>query len=181
MKLLEEHGTRLSLAVRLADPPAAPQGAAGQTRVAIQGARRKPLVHRRGYWLFLDVPPGPRTLSWETERYQDGQQTVNADSVPALAPVVNVQLAAPLPVSITLASLTRGHIGKPYQAQISRNGGKAPFRFAATGLPAGLSVNRVTGMVAGTPTVKGTSQVTVSVTDNNATHDEKTYRLAIVA
>jgi hypothetical protein len=181
MKLLEEHGTRLSLAVRLADPPAAPQEPVGEIRMAIQGARRKPLVHRKGYWLFVDLPPGPRTLSWETDHYQDGQQTVDAASVPALAPVVKVALAAPSPVSITLVSLTRGHVGKPYQRQISTNGGKRPFRFTATGLPAGLFLDRVTGMIAGTPTAKGTSQVTLSVTDNNATRDEKTYRLAIVA
>ena len=37
--------------------------------------------------------------------------------------------------------------------------------YAATGLPAGLSINSSTGLISGTPTTGGTSTVTVTVTD----------------
>ena len=179
MKPLEENRTRLSLAIRLVGPGAAPQGPVGQVRLAIQGARGKPLVHRSGYWLFLNVPPGQQTLSWESEHYQDGQQSVNVSSVPARAPIVEVPLTAPSPVSITLASLTRGHVGKPYQKPISKSGGKAPFKFEAAGLPAGLSINRVTGTIAGTPTAKGTRQITVKVTDKDLASDSGTTTVTV--
>ena len=40
--------------------------------------------------------------------------------------------------------------------------------YAATGLPAGLSIAASTGAITGTPTTSGTSNVTVTVTDNGS-------------
>ncbi|WFB07306.1 M4 family metallopeptidase [Streptomyces sp. LX-29] len=40
------------------------------------------------------------------------------------------------------------------------------LRYAATGLPAGLSINASTGLISGTPTTTGTSTVSVTVTDS---------------
>ncbi|WP_327292998.1 discoidin domain-containing protein [Streptomyces sp. NBC_01198] len=39
------------------------------------------------------------------------------------------------------------------------------FTYSATGLPAGLSVNAASGLISGTPTAAGTSNVTVTATD----------------
>jgi hypothetical protein len=40
------------------------------------------------------------------------------------------------------------------------------LRYAATGLPAGLSINTTSGVISGTPTAAGTSSVTVTATDS---------------
>ncbi|MFF0414361.1 putative Ig domain-containing protein [Kitasatospora sp. NPDC004745] len=50
--------------------------------------------------------------------------------------------------------------------QINASGGTAPLSYGATGLPAGLSINASTGLISGTATAAGTSNVTVTVTDS---------------
>lgn len=54
-------------------------------------------------------------------------------------------------------------------------GGTAPFTWAATGLPAGLSLATTTGVVSGTPTTPGTSSVTVTVTDSSGATASRTF------
>jgi hypothetical protein len=70
--------------------------------------------------------------------------------------------AAPVITSPTTAS---GMMGGGYSYQITAT--NAPTRYAATGLPAGLSVNTGSGMISGTPTAVGTS--TASLSAANAT------------
>ncbi|MEE1754458.1 M4 family metallopeptidase [Streptomyces sp. SP18CS02] len=57
-------------------------------------------------------------------------------------------------------------LGKPVGLQVraaSTNAG--PLVHTAAGLPAGLSIDRSTGLISGTPTAEATNQVTVKVTD----------------
>ncbi|WP_165449374.1 putative Ig domain-containing protein [Krasilnikovia cinnamomea] len=44
-------------------------------------------------------------------------------------------------------------------------GGATPYAWSATGLPAGLTINTVTGAMTGTPTTAGTSTTKITVTD----------------
>jgi Zn-dependent metalloprotease len=59
-------------------------------------------------------------------------------------------------------------IGTAVSLPNSASGGTAPYTWAATGLPAGLSISSSTGTISGTPTTAGTSNVTVTATDSAA-------------
>jgi hypothetical protein len=49
---------------------------------------------------------------------------------------------------------------------IMASGGIPPYSFSAVGLPTGVTINAVTGIISGTPTVFGNFTATVTVTDN---------------
>ena len=93
MIFLEETVTRLSLAVIFNDAGdpglKIPQE---EVSLAITGNLQKPIFHRSGHWLFLDLPAGSVDLSWKSLTYEDGTQTVDLDALPALAPVVPIPL-----------------------------------------------------------------------------------------
>lgn len=72
--------------------------------------------------------------------------------------------AAPLIYGAASAS---GVVGQAFSYQIVAT--NTPTSFAATGLPAGLSVNAATGLVSGTPTTAGSATVGLSATNASGT------------
>ena len=82
-------------------------------------------------------------------------------TVTVAAPAVSTPPAAPVVTTTTLPGAT---VGFGYAAQLAAGGGLAPLTWAATSLPAGLSVSP-TGAISGTPTTALTSTVTVTATD----------------
>jgi hypothetical protein len=73
------------------------------------------------------------------------------------------------PVVVTPSPLPAGTEGVSYSVQLSASGGAgAPYTFAASGLPAGLTCT-VDGLVGGTPTVAGTFEFELDVTDKSGT------------
>jgi uncharacterized repeat protein (TIGR01451 family) len=69
------------------------------------------------------------------------------------------------PVLGTL-SLPGGAVGAAYSYTPSATGGTAPYTWSTTGtLPAGLTINSMTGVLSGVPTAAGTSNFSVVVTD----------------
>ena len=64
-------------------------------------------------------------------------------------------------------SLGSGTVAADYTGSASATGGTAPYRFTATGLPAGLTMDPANGAVTGKPTASGSSPVNVTVTDQS--------------
>ena len=98
-------------------------------------------------------------------------QVLSFTTVAPVAPVVT-------PLSVTTATLPGGTVGKSYSATLAATGGTAPYKWSiiSGSLPAGLTLNRTTGVISGTPNwwaANCTARITVEVTDSasaTATH-----------
>jgi len=77
---------------------------------------------------------------------------------------ITVTLPAP---TITSSNTASGTVASPFSYQITASG--VPTAFNATGLPAGLSVNTMTGLISGTPTANGVTNAMISATNATGT------------
>lgn len=77
-----------------------------------------------------------------------------------------VYIVPPVP-TITSANTASATHSVPFSFSITAS--ESPTSYAATGLPSGLSVNTVTGLISGTPVAAGTSVVSVSATNAGGT------------
>ena len=83
-------------------------------------------------------------------------------------------------LSITTTSLPNGSLNEAYgPTTLQAQGGTSPYTWSATGLPAGLGLNA--GVLGGAPSVGGSFNVTITVTDSSAppVTVSKTYALSI--
>jgi FtsP/CotA-like multicopper oxidase with cupredoxin domain len=71
-------------------------------------------------------------------------------------------------ISIITPSLRAGFVGLFYTTTLVTNGGVAPFTWSISvgALPAGLTLNSTSGVISGSPTVRGTFAFTVRATDS---------------
>ena len=76
---------------------------------------------------------------------------------------LTITVSAP-PLSITTGSLPTGTVRTAYSATLVASGGTGAVSWAASGLPAGLTINSLTGTISGTPTASGTFPVTLTAT-----------------
>jgi len=95
------------------------------------------------------------TLNWTT-----------ADGTARKVPVLALGPAAVPPV-INSALTASGTAGSSFSYQITAT--NSPTSYNATGLPSGLSVNTGTGVISGTPTSAGVSNITISATNADGT------------
>ena len=95
-----------------------------------------------------------------------GTTQIHASGVNIAEVVMNLTIGSGSPLSVTTNSLPTGTVGTPYSFNMGAAGGVAPYRWTATGLPAGLSIS-TGGAITGTPTSAGTSAATFNVTDSS--------------
>jgi alpha-tubulin suppressor-like RCC1 family protein len=62
-------------------------------------------------------------------------------------------------------ALPAGQVGVPYGAGAQAVGGAGAYSWSASGLPAGLSIDPLSGQISGTPTTAGASNVVLHVSD----------------
>jgi hypothetical protein len=126
--------------------------------------------------LTWSVPAMPRGLSLSTSGLISGTPsnagtngltiTVTDSSSPQQSAQAILSLTILVqPLAITTTSLPNGVSGASYSAQLSATGGSPAYTWAAAPLPAGLTVNSYSGVISGTPTAVGTTNVVITVTD----------------
>jgi hypothetical protein len=84
----------------------------------------------------------------------------------------------PLPLRLATRALATGIRGLFYIQELSASGGVAPYKWAVTGLPPGLSAVR-TGVISGYPRTTGTRTVTIWAKDARGTTVRGALRLAV--
>ena len=79
------------------------------------------------------------------------------------------------------ATLASGKVGVAYTPQTlpAVTGGTAPYTYAVTGLPAGLSFDPATRTISGTPTAGGTFNVTMKANDSGSLSTSTDYTLNV--
>ncbi len=84
-------------------------------------------------------------------------------------------------VTVTNPGNQAGAVGTPasLQIQASDSASSQTLNYSATGLPAGLTINSTTGLISGTPTTAGTSNVTVTATDGTGASNSATFTWTI--
>lgn len=102
--------------------------------------------------------------------------TVTDTSTPQQTATATYSLTiASATLTILTSALPNAIAGSPYTANIGVAGGTGPFTYAASGLPAGLSINASTGALTGVPqsSAVGTASVAFTVTDSSTPTAQK--------
>jgi hypothetical protein len=120
-----------------------------------------------GYWCIQSTYTGDANYAVGSDKTTDGCFKVTA-----------------VPLSITTSSLPDASIGVPYSATLQANGGTPPFSWkVVTGtLPAGLTLNKNSGTISGTPSSTATSSTfKIKVKDSSATTEKakKTFTITV--
>jgi hypothetical protein len=83
-------------------------------------------------------------------------------------------------VSVTNPGDQTGTVGTAASVQVlASDTAGGTLAYSASGLPAGLSINKTNGLISGTPTTAGTSTVTVTATDSTGPSGSATFHWTV--
>ncbi|MCR1568053.1 autotransporter domain-containing protein [Mixta sp.] len=89
------------------------------------------------------------------------------------------------PILLTLSPaggvLPAATTGSSWRQTVSAAGGTAPYSFSATTLPAGITLNAATGVLAGTPVAAGNYTFQVTASDSHGASGTASYALTVSA
>ena len=85
----------------------------------------------------------------------------SAGSVTSASEMLAVTAAPTAPTKMTSAITAFAQVGTPFQYTIASSGGTTPILFKATPLPAGLSVDPVSGQISGIPAETGITSIAI--------------------
>ncbi len=168
-----------SLAITTATLPTGTEGTAyGSTLVA--GGGTTPYT-----WTATGLPAGlslSRTGSITGVPTAQGHFTVKVtvtgtSATPSATATLALFVNGP-PPAISTEVLAAGAEGASYETTLTAHGGTTPYRWTATGLPAGLHLSS-TGSITGTPTTTGASTVVLTVTSPTGRKASATFTLSV--
>ncbi len=118
-----------------------------------------------------------------------GTPTVNGTYIVTLTAVNAAGTSFPAPLTITVGApnvlpiitsptIATASLGSPFVTYLIAATG-LPTTYSATGLPAGLTLNTLTGAINGTPTATGTFLVTITATSSQGTSIPATVSITV--
>jgi hypothetical protein len=124
--------------------------------------------------VITGTPTAAGTVSFTLKVTDSGSPAQTATEALSIA-------IAPSALTITTAALPGGTVGVAYSATVAALGGTAPYGWSTLSgsLPAGLTLNPLTGAITGTPTAADTFSFTLKVSDSGSQTAVKPFTITI--